>query len=62
MVAKWGNRPVVCRMLVHIFGAQSSPTCANFALKLKAADLPSRGLMDKPIDCLNFWLKGPQFL
>ena len=30
--------------------------------KLNAADLPSRGLMDKPIDCLNSWLKGPQFL
>ena len=30
--------------------------------KSNAADLPSRGLMDKPIDCLNSWLKGPQFL
>ena len=30
--------------------------------KLNAADLPSRELMDKPIDCLNSWLNGPQFL
>ena len=30
--------------------------------KLNAADLPSCGLMDKPIDRLNFWLKGPQSL
>ena len=30
--------------------------------KLYAADLPSRGLMDKPIDCLNSWLKGSQLL
>ena len=30
--------------------------------KLNAADLLSRGLMEKPIDCLNPWLKGPPFL
>ena len=33
-----------------------------FPSKLNAADLPSRGLMDKPIDSLNSWLKDPQFL
>ena len=30
--------------------------------KLNAVDLKSRGLMDKPVDCLNSGLKGPQFL
>ena len=29
--------------------------------KLNAADLSSHGLMDKLIDCLNSWLKSPQF-
>ena len=28
--------------------------------ELNAADLLSRGLMDKPIDFLNSWLNGPQ--
>ena len=32
------QEPVVHRMLVHIFGAKSSPTCANFALKQTAAE------------------------
>ena len=32
------REPVVHRMLVHIFGAKSSPTFANFALKQTAAE------------------------
>ena len=32
------QEPVVHRMLVHIFGAKSSPTSANFALKQTAAE------------------------
>ena len=40
---RWPNgeidqEPVVHRMLVHIFEAKSSPTCANFALKQTAAE------------------------
>ena len=31
------QEPIVHRILVHIFGAKSSPTCANFALKQTAA-------------------------
>ena len=30
--------PVDCRMTVHLFGATSSPSCANFALKQAAND------------------------
>ena len=30
--------------------------------KLNAADLPSRGLMDKSIGCSNSWLRDLQFL
>ena len=33
-----GQEPVVYRRLVPIFGAKSSPTCANFALKQMAAE------------------------
>ena len=41
----------------------SDPSQWHFlSSKLNAADLPSCGLMDKPIDCLTSWLKGPQFL
>ena len=36
-MAKLAQEPVVHRMLVYIFGAKSSPTCANFALKQTAA-------------------------
>nr|XP_054760694.1 uncharacterized protein LOC129266961 [Lytechinus pictus] len=32
------QEPVECRMNVHLFGAVSSPGCANFALKQIAAD------------------------
>ena len=32
------QEPVVHKMLVHIFGAKSSSTCANFALKQTAAE------------------------
>ncbi len=32
------QRPVVYRMLVHLFGASSSPSCANFALRQTALD------------------------
>ena len=35
---KIDQEPVVHRMLVHIFGAKSLPTCANFALKQTAAE------------------------
>ena len=28
--------------------------------ELNVADLPSRGLMNRPIDFLNSWLNGPQ--
>ena len=30
--------PDVCQMLVHIFGAKSSPTCANYAVQRTARD------------------------
>ena len=30
--------PKVCRMTVHLFGATSSPGCANYALKKLSAD------------------------
>ncbi|XP_038073422.1 uncharacterized protein LOC119741653 [Patiria miniata] len=32
------REPEVYRMLVHLFGAVSSPSCANYALKKKATD------------------------
>ena len=46
-----------------IFQQSSKPSEWHFLpSQLNAADLPSRGLLDKPIDCLNSWLEGPQFL
>ena len=39
VVAEWGNRPRdCCPQTVHIFGAKSSPMCANFSLKQMAAE------------------------
>lgn len=34
----WTKDPVEYRMLVHLFGATSSPSCANYALKKTAED------------------------
>lgn len=32
------GQPVVCRMLVHLFGAASSPSCCNYALRQTVLD------------------------
>ena len=34
----WSKEPIEYRMLVHLFGATSSPSCANYALKKTAED------------------------
>lgn len=39
--ADLSSKPMVCRMKVHIFGATSSPACANFGLKRIAQDYES---------------------
>ena len=54
--------PIFVANRLAIIEQSSDPSEWHFLpSKLNAVDLPSRGLMDKPIDCLNFWLKGPQF-
>ena len=40
------KEPVVCQMLVHLFGAASSPSCANFSLRQTAVEF---GDLYKPI-------------
>ena len=55
--------PIFVANRLAIIQQSSDPSEWHFLpSKLNAADLPSRGLMDKPIDCLNSWVKGPQFL
>lgn len=34
----FSREPVDCRMTIHLFGASSSPGCANFGLKKIAQD------------------------
>ena len=36
------KEPLVCQMLVHLFGATSSPSCANFSLRQTAIELGHR--------------------
>ena len=40
------NEPIVCQMLVHLFGATSSPSCANFSLRQTAIEF---GHLYKPV-------------
>ena len=40
------KEPVVCQMLVHLFGAASSPSCTNFSLRQTAVEF---GDLNKPI-------------
>ena len=55
--------PIFLANLLAIIEQSSDPCKWHFLpSKLNATDLPSRGLMDKPIDSLNSWLKSPQFL
>ena len=32
------DKPIVCQMLVHLFGTTSSPSCANFSLRQTAIE------------------------
>ena len=40
------KEPIVCQMLVHLFGAASSPSCANFSLRQTAVEF---GNLYKPV-------------
>ena len=40
------KEPIICQMLVHLFGATSSPSCANFSLRQTAVEF---GHLYKPI-------------
>ena len=40
------KEPIVCQMLVHLFGAAASPNCANFSLRQTAVEF---GDLCKPV-------------
>ena len=49
-------KPIEYRLLVHVFGAKSSPSCANFALKNAAQNCPE-GLNEvKPAIFYSFYV------
>jgi hypothetical protein len=66
------KRPIEYRMTVHLFGAGSSPGCANFETspeqwrhvksKENPADEASRGLTAREFLDSERWLSGPSFL